>query len=229
MKMIKALSFDGDDTLWDFQEVMTRAYRFVRDELLVRFTSESVPTISQMISIRKQVVASMKGVTTNLEKIRLEAFREMVRAHFGRQDDQLAEDLNGLYLKRRFEGVELFSDVVPALDGFREGYTIGLISNGNGYPQRCGLEKRLDFVVFSQDCGFEKPDQRIFEVARNLARCARCELLHVGDSLEHDVAGANAAGIQSVWLNRSGRANESGSFLTSRFPVYVNYLESSQG
>ena len=36
------------------------------------------------------------------------------------------------------------------------------------------------------------------------------ELLHVGDSLNNDVAGANEAGAQSAWLNREGLANDTG-------------------
>jgi putative hydrolase of the HAD superfamily len=34
--------------------------------------------------------------------------------------------------------------------------------------------------------------------------------VHVGDSLEHDVAGAQAAGWKAVWLNRDGVPNGTG-------------------
>ena len=34
--------------------------------------------------------------------------------------------------------------------------------------------------------------------------------MHVGDSLECDVAGAQAAGFKAVWLNRAGAANATG-------------------
>jgi putative hydrolase of the HAD superfamily len=33
--------------------------------------------------------------------------------------------------------------------------------------------------------------------------------VHVGDSLECDVAGAQAAGFRAVWLNRDGAPNDS--------------------
>ena len=33
-------------------------------------------------------------------------------------------------------------------------------------------------------------------------------MLHVGDSLRSDVAGATDAGVHSVWLNREGAAND---------------------
>ena len=46
----------------------------------------------------------------------------------------------------------------------------------------------------------------------NTKRRGSCEfqLLHVGDSLEQDVAGGNAAGAHTVWLNREGLSNDTG-------------------
>lgn len=42
------------------------------------------------------------------------------------------------------------------------------------------------------------------------ARCSERELLHVGDSLEDDVAGAKRSGTWSAWLNRERKSNETG-------------------
>ena len=46
----------------------------------------------------------------------------------------------------------------------------------------------------------------------NTKRRESCEfqLLHVGDSLEQDVAGASVAGAHTVWLNREGLTNDTG-------------------
>ena len=52
--------------------------------------------------------------------------------------------------------------------------------------------------------GASKPDPAIFEYALELAGCSAARALHVGDSLEEDVNGARAAGIEAVWLNRAG-------------------------
>jgi len=71
------------------------------------------------------------------------------------------------------------------------------------------LPDRFRFVVFSQDVGVEKPDPAIFAAACAKAGCQTHELMHVGDSLDSDVAGANAAGAVSVWLNRTGAENSS--------------------
>ncbi|MEM9159116.1 MAG: HAD family hydrolase, partial [Verrucomicrobiota bacterium] len=112
-----------------------------------------------------------------------------------------------IYLKHRFEGIELFDDVVPTLDRLKGKYKLGLLSNGNSYPEKCGLDGVFDFAVFAQDCGFEKPDSRIFEFALLKAGCASNEILHVGDSLRNDIEGARSASMASVWLNRDGENN----------------------
>jgi len=144
-------------------------------------------------------------VETNLERLRLAAFRRTV-ARLRLPDNGLAEHLNAFYLERRFEHVELYPDVLPALTHLRKTYTLGLLSNGNGYPERSGLAHMFSTVVFSQDHGVEKPDRRLFEIAAAQIDRVAVEIAMVGDSLANDVAGARNAGWRGIWLNREGTA-----------------------
>ncbi len=67
-----------------------------------------------------------------------------------------------------------------------------------GDVERFGLADRLDAMVFSEEAGARKPDPEIFlECCRRLD-VAPVEAMHVGDSLEADVAGAHAAGLRTV-------------------------------
>ena len=59
----------------------------------------------------------------------------------------------------------------------------------------------LDHVFVSADLGVEKPDRAIFTHAATALGWAPREILHVGDSWEHDIAGALAAGWHAAWLN----------------------------
>lgn len=197
-------------TLWDFEKVMRHSLSLVLDELRRRVPGQASEylTVEKMIEIRKSVTTELKGKIINLEEIRFQAFKRTVE-FVGCADDNLAADLNALYLKHRFENIELYSDVIPVFDILRLNYTIGLLSNGNGYPEQCGLQEYFDFVVFSEDVGIEKPDALIYHAACNQAGCIPGELMHVGDSLEMDVAGANSVGAVSVWLNRDARQNNS--------------------
>jgi putative hydrolase of the HAD superfamily len=68
-----------------------------------------------------------------------------------------------------------------------------------------GLLEHVDAVVTSAEVGVAKPGRGIFERALELARARPGEAIHVGDSLENDVAGARAAGIRAVLLARDSR------------------------
>lgn len=203
--MIHTLSFDGDNTLWDFQKVMRHSLEHVRNEL-TQFPKLSALTVDEMIRIRNEVSQSQEGKIINLEEIRLSAFRETLW-RYDVHDEALATKLNALYLKHRFEDIELFSDVFPVFKILSEDYRLGLLSNGNSYPERCGLKDIFKFVIFSQDHGVKKPDPKIFGITLSAAKCHREEMLHIGDSLKDDVGGAQAAGIKSVWLNRNREMN----------------------
>ena len=71
---------------------------------------------------------------------------------------------------------------------------------------RCGLGGALDGVVTSAGVGARKPDPAIFEAALRIAGCSAREALHVGDTPAEDVAGARAAGIRSLLIDRRGGA-----------------------
>lgn len=207
---IKAISFDGDGTLWDFDAVMRQSLHHVLEEL-EKLDNEAAARldVDKMIDIRNKVALELKGKATNLEAIRREAFRRTLR-DIGKANDDLAEHLNAIYIKHRFEDTRPYDDVLPVLRDLRNKYSLGLLSNGNSYPERTGLSGIFQFVIFSQDYGIEKPDPGIFQITLNKAQCSLQELLHVGDSLVNDVSGAKGVGVKSVWLNRKEIPNGTG-------------------
>ena len=206
---ISVISFDGDMTLWDFLKVMRHSLKHTLVELQKqRPTPRTLKlTIDEMVAIRNQFAEEVKGEMWNLEEIRRRAF-ERTLEYVNCPDNELAAHLNAIYRKHRFEDIELYPDVIPTFDILAPHFKLGLLSNGNTYPERCGLEGYFAFVVFSQDVQIEKPDRRIFEITAERAGCELAQMLHVGDSLENDVAGARNAGVHSVWLNREGAAND---------------------
>ncbi len=65
-----------------------------------------------------------------------------------------------------------------------------------------GLAPLLDRVITSAEARVAKPDPAIFAAA--LAGVVPATALHVGDSVEHDVAGALAAGMRAVLVIGDG-------------------------
>jgi 2-haloalkanoic acid dehalogenase type II len=63
----------------------------------------------------------------------------------------------------------------------------------------------FDHVVTSEMCRAYKPRQEVFARGLSAVGCRPDEVLHVGDSLRVDMAGAQNAGIDAAWINRKGR------------------------
>jgi putative hydrolase of the HAD superfamily len=100
-----------------------------------------------------------------------------------------------------------YPDAAPTLAGLREaGVLIAVVSNWDcslaDVLAGVGLGGAVDTIVVSAEVGVAKPDPRIFEIALERLRRVAGEALAVGDSLETDVAGAQAAGIRAVLLDR---------------------------
>jgi putative hydrolase of the HAD superfamily len=69
---------------------------------------------------------------------------------------------------------------------------------------RVGLLELVDGVVASASVGADKPAAAVFEAALEAAGCEASEAVHVGDSRAKDVAGAEAAGLRAVLIDRDG-------------------------
>jgi len=70
--------------------------------------------------------------------------------------------------------------------------------------ERTALRPLVDAVVISAELGVAKPDPAIFRAALERLGATADGALHVGDSLEDDVAGARAAGLEAVLVARNG-------------------------
>ena len=208
---ITTISFDVDQTLIDTDRVIMRSMESVRDELMTCVPGERSRslTVEQMWSIRDQEEKGFTGNVRDFDEIRRRSFLRMLD-HVGYTGPDLSARLNEVYLKHRYNDIRPYEDVVTMLDALGSRFKLGLLSNGNNYPEYFGLADRFDFAVFAQDIGIEKPDPRTLHIAAQRAGCGLEQLLHVGDSLVTDVAGAQAFGAHGVWLNRNGASNDTG-------------------
>lgn len=98
------------------------------------------------------------------------------------------------------------ADMPPLFEMLRaRGLKLAILSNWDSRLHRVvaglGWRDYLDHVFVSADLGVEKPAPAIFIHAATALGCAPSEILHVGDSIEHDVAGALAAGWRAAWLD----------------------------
>ncbi|WP_020142821.1 HAD family hydrolase [Terracoccus sp. 273MFTsu3.1] len=104
----------------------------------------------------------------------------------------------------------LFPDVPGLLStAEQEGLPVALLTNSAHAPTRVKLEaldlaERFEVVVTTDTLGFGKPDLRVYLEACRLVGAQPHRVVCIGDSIEWDVLGAQAAGLRAVWLDRRG-------------------------
>jgi putative hydrolase of the HAD superfamily len=104
----------------------------------------------------------------------------------------------------------VFPDTVPALEVLREaGVRTGVVSNWDSRLPRLldtlGLSRYFDAITVSHLEGVEKPSPALFHRALEKLGAHPGDALHVGDVPELDLAGAQAAGVDAVLVDRRGR------------------------
>ncbi len=105
----------------------------------------------------------------------------------------------------------LFDDALPCLESLRgAGLRLAVVSNWDlrlrDLLDRLGVSPLFEATVISAEVGFEKPAPQIFARALEAMAALPSETLHVGDSLEDDVAGALGAGLDAAHLDRRAPA-----------------------
>ena len=66
------------------------------------------------------------------------------------------------------------------------------------------LGAEFKHVITAEDVGAYKPDRRMFQAAQRAVDGAR--VLHVAQSLYHDIAPASSLGLDTVWIQRDNNA-----------------------
>jgi len=122
----------------------------------------------------------------------------------------LPQLLEALLAALRFEP---YPEVPAALRSLRTaGHRLVVVSNWDvslhEMLRRSGLDALVDAAISSAEAGAAKPSPAIFRRALELVGGQAGDGLHAGDSLEHDVAGARAAGLRPVLVARGGRPAE---------------------
>ena len=201
--MIKAITFDLDDTLWDVWPVVERAERLLHDWLVARYPR--IPERYTPLELRElcaEIASSQPEIAHDRTRLRKDALW-LAAKRSGYAAFEVDAAFAVFYLARN--AVELFAEVRPALERLARRYTLASLSNGNADVRLIGLDDMFSFSLNAIEVGAAKPEALMFELACRRLGARPEQIVHVGDDPEHDVRGAANAGFRTVWLNRSGR------------------------
>ena len=201
MKTIRTITLDLDDTLWEIYPVIMRA-----EQCLYDWLGENYPRITAMYAlsdlhkIREQVMVELADQAHDLTLLRRTVLGRVATA--ADYEDDFIDDAFAVFDVVRND-VELFPEVIPALEVLGEYFRIIAVTNGNANLETIGIRHLFDNVVTAAMAGAAKPAAAVFDMAVQLGGASKEQTLHVGDHPLLDVDGARDAGLRAAWVNRA--------------------------
>lgn len=205
----KAVLFDLDDTLFDHDHCSRTALWSVRDEHPVLSSAPWEELQERYSRLLEEIHTRLLSRELTLQEARHERFRRLF-SELGEEatDEAVGKAVESYATAYRGAWVPVSGAEELLLEVGKRAkvavVTNNLLSEQRDKLQALGLSRYVDELVASEEVGVAKPDPEIFRVAMERLGCTAEEVVMVGDSWESDVAGARAAGVRAVWLNRRG-------------------------
>lgn len=202
-EMIKTITFDLDDTLWDVEPVLIQA-----EQTTYAWLTEHAPLLTQHYT--QAALSEQKfGVYNNrpelahqISQLRIVAMQEaLIEARYPPQlAQQLSQQAFAIFIEARHQ-VSLYEEVEPLLSTLKPHYKLGVLTNGNANVERLTIGHYFDFTVSAEQLNASKPAKDHFIAAQQASGNAAEQILHVGDHPVQDILAARAAGCHAIWFN----------------------------
>lgn len=203
---VRAISFDLDDTLYDNRPVIEHAEQWMVAHMRDRYLETAMYDRSWWhrlkLELQRQQPALVDDVSlcrrVLLQRGLMEGGMNEAMAH------QEAESVFVQFLEVRSQ-IAVPDTTRRILSALAQKYPLVVITNGNVLLERLGLEGQFQHVLKAGGGFRMKPAPDLFsDMARRL-QLAPQQILHVGDDVTTDVAGAVHNGYRSAWLNDVGQ------------------------
>lgn len=197
----KILFFDADDTLFDFRQTEHFAFHAAMQKHDIKIPDNNFFTDYRRISF--DLWQQLERNEISKEDLKSRRFANLFEKYGINSNPQIMSDS---YLHLLTEKVFLIEQAREICLELQKHFTVAIITNGIDYVQRkrlekSGLAKTISLMVVSEECGYAKPDRRIFDYSLSKSGHKPHEALMIGDRLETDILGAQNSEIDSCWYN----------------------------
>ena len=196
----KMLTFDTYGTLIDWESGIYNALEPLLDKLPIRLNRDEVLELFAEFEMKQQA--------ENPSQVYSSLLADVARAMANKWQIKLSDD-EAVEFGRSVKNWPAFDDSAESLKYLRQHYLMATVTNCDRISymgSNSRLEIEWDAIYTAQDIGFYKPNLRnfeyMFERARRDLGVLPHEILHVAQSLTHDMVPATSMGMTKVWINR---------------------------
>ena len=212
--MLKAVLFDLGGTLvyryTKFSELITLGHQAVVEYL---FKKGYTLQIDEAVKVANEIYGAYHTFTEKAYiELDFKIIYSAILSRLGVPDYSNEELISGAitnFYSPIVSAYYITNDVKEVLSKLKKkGLKLGLVTDNHSTDwafhllQKFELEPFFDSIVVSSQIGIRKPHKQIFLHSLKTLHINNENSIFVGDSLSHDIQGAENTGIKSVWLNR---------------------------
>ncbi len=228
LQLPDALLFDTDNTLYAYDPAHTEAMEAVQHKLYLKFNIESTEFYDSFKKVKHEVKRHTAG--TAASHSRLLYFQRLLETMGLGSQILIALDLEQTYWRAFLNKSELFENVRELLDDIRLlGIPTAIVTDLTAQIQfrkivYFGLDQCFDYVVTSEEAGFDKPDPAPFNLAlEKLKPKGNCVWM-IGDNPINDIQGAKES-INAVTIQKLHTGIEKGIGASAPDATFNNFKE----
>lgn len=230
-----AILFDADNTLYSYEPAHASAQKAIREKMVTKFSITREEFDEIFTNARNQVKSRLKYTASSHS--RLLYFQRMLEIMGLGSQVLLALDFEQTYWRTFLSNATLFNGVKDLLDDIRLlGIPIAIVTDLTAQIQfrkvvYFGLDHYFDYIVTSEEAGFDKPHQAPFQMVLEKIRPKGDCIWMIGDNPVNDIRGAketiNAVTLQKIHHGVEIGTNENKPDASFReYPVLRKFIAS---
>lgn len=200
----KAIFFDLDHTLWDFEKNSAMAFEFIFHKHNLHIDYDAF--LEAYVPVNAQYWKLFRDDKITQQELRYGRFRETFSQMEIEVNDELIQTVAHEYVAILPNFNHLYDGAIEVLDYLKSKYSLHIITNGFHEVQyhkmrNSNILHYFETVTNSETAGCKKPNPQIFEFALKAANADKACSVMIGDCIEADVQGAINCGLDAIYFN----------------------------
>ncbi len=194
------MSFDLDDTLYNNHKIMVKAEQALLDFLHLEYPDTSSQGIEFWREIKSTLLQTQPELQNDMGQLRrLQLNQGLEKCGYRGETLTTATQVAFDYFYEQRSDFQVTQSTCKLLEHLGEKVPLVAITNGNVNLEKIGIAGYFQVCYHASLKQPMKPHSCMFDLAREHLGLPAEQMLHIGDGLRNDIAGAINAGYQSAW------------------------------